>query len=336
MIFIKNLMLLSVMAMLVACGSDPIKPIFEEIKANYSAAESALSSLNNQLDSGTGRNAILIKSYASLAREKKPQFKEIIDVFESEATKEGPTYKQIVGRLTHAKTQVSQKPRTEEEGISTNVELLNIRSAISNYDAMLVDALNVLSDFTDGELPKVREIEFADYQSEKGEVGSEYVGNSSYGQWKTDTNGNSFWHWYGQYAFFSHMFRSPYYYDNWSYNRRPSYHHDRSQGVYTSPDSRKNNTDALSRTKKTYSAKGKSFKSPYAKNTKIKGVSGSTQKSSTKKVYKSSYSKPRSSSSSSSKSSSKKSSYNSRSSGSSRSSYGCMFGFCYPGSFCTC
>ena len=51
---------------------------------------------------------------------------------------------------------------------------------------------------------------------------SQYVGNPQYGQWK-QRNGNSFWEFYGKYAFMSsmfHMFSSPARYDYWNdYNR---------------------------------------------------------------------------------------------------------------------
>jgi hypothetical protein len=36
--------------------------------------------------------------------------------------------------------------------------------------------------------------------------GYEYVGDTRYGQWRTDSSGNTFWEWYGKYAFFSSMF----------------------------------------------------------------------------------------------------------------------------------
>lgn len=36
--------------------------------------------------------------------------------------------------------------------------------------------------------------------------GYQYVGDSRYGHWRTDSSGNSFWAWYGRYAFFSSMF----------------------------------------------------------------------------------------------------------------------------------
>ena len=304
---------------LAACGSDPVDPIYKKIKTNLTTAESALTTLDSQLKNGTMRNATLLKSYADAARKKKPKFSQVIDVLESEGTKKGPTYKQITQRLSAVKKQASDKPKTVEDATATNLELLNIRAAISNYDAMLVDALNVLSDFTDNELPKLREIEFEDSTAEGGAIGSEYIGNSGYGEWRTGSNGTSFWHWYGQYAFFSTLFRGPVYYDSWSTSRHPSYHHDRANGAYSSPKANRNNTDALNRTKKSYTSKGKTFKSPYAKNTRIKGVSGSTIKGSSQQPFKSSYAKSKSSSSSSK---SYKSGYNSRSSNTGRSSFG--------------
>lgn len=36
--------------------------------------------------------------------------------------------------------------------------------------------------------------------------GYQYVGDSRYGQWRRDAQGNSFWEFYGKYAFLSHMF----------------------------------------------------------------------------------------------------------------------------------
>ncbi len=37
---------------------------------------------------------------------------------------------------------------------------------------------------------------------------SQYVGNEQYGEWRQESNGTSFWHFYGQYAFMSMMFHS--------------------------------------------------------------------------------------------------------------------------------
>lgn len=56
---------------------------------------------------------------------------------------------------------------------------------------------------------------------------SNYVGNSRYGQWQTGSNGNSFWAFYGQYAFLSSMLnlatfpvRRSYYNEYRDYSRR--------------------------------------------------------------------------------------------------------------------
>ncbi|MEN8137722.1 MAG: hypothetical protein ABFR62_04745 [Bacteroidota bacterium] len=56
-----------------------------------------------------------------------------------------------------------------------------------------------------------------------------YVGNSKYGEWRTDNSGNSFWSFYGKYMMMSTMFdlmRRPYY--------RNDYNHYRSGGYYGS------------------------------------------------------------------------------------------------------
>ncbi|MCK5781582.1 MAG: hypothetical protein KAH10_03260 [Flavobacteriales bacterium] len=56
-----------------------------------------------------------------------------------------------------------------------------------------------------------------------------YVGNSKYGEWRSDNSGNSFWSFYGKYMMMSTMFdmmRRPYY--------RNDYNHYRSGGYYGS------------------------------------------------------------------------------------------------------
>jgi len=50
--------------------------------------------------------------------------------------------------------------------------------------------------------------------------GLAYVGNPQYGEWKKDESGNSFWSWYGRYAFFASLFFfPPHYYAYGSWNR---------------------------------------------------------------------------------------------------------------------
>ncbi|MBI9074428.1 MAG: hypothetical protein JEZ02_03375 [Desulfatibacillum sp.] len=54
--------------------------------------------------------------------------------------------------------------------------------------------------------------------------GMAYVDNPKYGEWQQDSSGRSFWHWYGQYAFFRTIMGGGYYYrgdyDRWNRNYR--------------------------------------------------------------------------------------------------------------------
>lgn len=59
--------------------------------------------------------------------------------------------------------------------------------------------------------------------------GMAYVGNSQYGEWKTDEQGDRFWSWYGKYALFSSLFFYPpsyFYYNPWN-GWRNNYRHTR-------------------------------------------------------------------------------------------------------------
>ncbi|TAF67504.1 MAG: hypothetical protein EAZ55_04080 [Cytophagales bacterium] len=94
---------------------------------------------------------------------------------------------------------------------------------------------------------------------------SNYVGNKQYGQWRTDNSGNSFWEFYGKYAFMSSMFnlmtapvyRSSYYDYRDNYMGRSPYYGQRINGRYqygtsgslttrTNPDFHSRNTGGSS------------------------------------------------------------------------------------------
>ncbi len=52
--------------------------------------------------------------------------------------------------------------------------------------------------------------------------GMAYMGDPKYGEWRRDSNGNSFWAWYGKYALFSTLFSFPP--RSFGYNRWNSFH----------------------------------------------------------------------------------------------------------------
>lgn len=328
---LQQILVVTVLAsFLAACGGSPQidrkTKLKRQIDANYNVAVNRFGQLTQSLKNGTMTNAIILKSYQKSALKKKPEHKDIINVLASEGTINGPTYVSIKERLAEASKLIPTSLNSIESSSNLNREFLNISAASQDYDAMLVDAINVLADFTGGDLPKLRELEYEGESASTEPAGSEYVGNSNYGHWKQGSNGQSFWVFYGQYAMFSSLYSRPVYYDHWSTHRRPSYYHDYGRDRYSSPAGRTNSSETLSRTKKNYSSQGKSFKSTYAKSKPtIKGAAKGT-----KPAFKSQYASSRSSSSSTSSrssnssyrssSSSRGSSYNSRSSGSSRSS----------------
>lgn len=105
--------------------------------------------------------------------------------------------------------------------------------------------------------------------------GYQYVGDPKYGQWRTDHRGNSFWEFYGKYAFFSSLFggfNRPIYRDDYDsyrqYRSRNTPYFGRNKqygtnGSYT----RQTKPNFYSRRTARLNAKQSSFKSKVAKRT---------------------------------------------------------------------
>ena len=82
--------------------------------------------------------------------------------------------------------------------------------------------------------------------------GHEYVGNSHYGEWRTDSSGNSFWAFYGKYMLMSQMFsmfRSPVYRSN--YNNYTQYR-DSGKPYYGTSNQYGTNGSATKKTNKNF------------------------------------------------------------------------------------
>lgn len=113
-----------------------------------------------------------------------------------------------------------------------------------------------------------------------------YVGNSKYGSWQQQSNGTSFWAFYGQYHFMSSLFYGPsyrYYRSDYSYYRTNHYgrssYYGRNKNFGTS-----NYTD----TKSTWNSKPKSFKEKVNSNVKRSSSALKSKGYSSSKSYKSS------------------------------------------------
>ena len=103
------------------------------------------------------------------------------------------------------------------------------------------------------------------YDSEKKVIptppGMAYVGNKNYGEWKQDSNGHSFWHYYGMYSFFSDMLGGNSYsrndydtYHRYEKERKPYYGGGKygSNGSYTKKRYKKSNFSHTGGFKRTY------------------------------------------------------------------------------------
>ncbi|MER2494325.1 hypothetical protein [Catenovulum sediminis] len=251
---------------LVACG-DPLKA---KIDNQVHFVETQLEKLAQRLDSGQIRNANLIKEYAAQLRSLKPEYSSIVNELARDAGTKGPLYTNLLDRFEMARGQ-PERFATQEERL---LELENLYQAASPelYNDALSDPLNVLADLSQGVLPRVnavsREASLQANQAEDFGAGSQLVGNPAYGQWSTQSNGMSFWEWYGMYALISNVTDSfsgrRVRYNDWARGRDYSYYHDYGRYRYSSPQTIRKQNTIEQKAKKSFS--GGSFKSAYDKN----------------------------------------------------------------------
>ncbi|MEL0628759.1 hypothetical protein [Psychromonas aquatilis] len=286
--------------LLISCGDD--RP--EQLQAYIKTADYHLQNLGNDLDNNNLRNAIILKQYATLLKKQKTELTPLLNELEKDATRDGPMYRSLAGRLNTLKT-------TPDVLGDIDTQIAESRTLIeasdSNlYNDALSDPINVIADMSNGQLARVNAISQAQSLQANGAedngAGSQLIGNPNYGTWQTNSNGMSFWQWYGAYALFSALTPRPVNYYGWSNKRDYSYYNDVGRQRYTSPQQRKKQDTLTQRTKKTFANRG-GFNSPYAKSkTGASRMSSSSKKaqSSTGFSSKSSYSKKKKSLSSSS------------------------------------
>ncbi len=239
---------------------------------SYRNADNALRRLDKHINSGLIKNTQLLTVYADVVREQKPEYKKIVDVLELDAGTAGPIFQGLKSRLKEAKTNSRFAPDRGEAAVKEVWNELDLITAAANpdiYGMMLTDPINVLADMSDGQLARVaamsKEASRQANQTTDMGAGSQLVGNPHYGNWRTDSHGNSFWAWYGKYALFSSLFLRPHYYGSWASGRNYSYYHDYGRSHYTSPAQFKSQSSVNSQSRTKFQKSGKSFQSPYAK-----------------------------------------------------------------------
>lgn len=289
---IKLLLIFCFSLLLSACGDERQ----DRIDGNIQSADYLLNNLGNNLDNNNIRNAMLLKEYARLLSNDKPELKPLLDQLSRDATREGPTYQGLMQRLKTVREQPQVLGDIEAQLYET--ETLIEASDPTLYNDALSDPINVIADMSDGKLARVNAINQQQSLQANGAedngAGSQLVGNPGYGQWQSNSNGISFWQWYGMYSMFSAI-TNPVRYDRWSSRRDYSYYNDVGRNRYTSPQQAKSQNDLATKTKKQY-GNNRGFQSPYAKSkTGASAMSNSSRQAqkSTPFSGRSSYSKAR-------------------------------------------
>lgn len=259
----RSIIVLSIL-LLSACG-DPVK---EQALQQLPITEKRVAQLGEALTNGEVRNANLIHQYASKVSELKPNLNALVAEFSKDASVQGPMYRALLDRVNTTKNQ----PQMFASSQALYDELLNIYQAADPtlYSDALSDPLNVLADMSDGQLPRVNSLSKSQsLQANNAQdfgTGEQLIGNPSYGNWQTGSNGMSFWAWYGVYSMMGNMFGRPAYYSDWGRSRNYSYYNDYGRTRYSSPSQLNKQTQLDQRTKKSFASRGQKFNSPYTKN----------------------------------------------------------------------
>ena len=247
--------------------------------------DAAVAQLGKELDSGSLRNAALIKQYAAKVIDSKPELRDLARVLEREGTRRGTLYAGLAERAKALREGLPEPGAPQQAYLSVAEELDALAAAAqpSEFNRALADPLNVLADLTDGALPRVdatsagtsrRANNAADFGA-----GSQLVGNPNYGRWRTDSSGTSFWVWYGQFALIRDLLGGPRIgYGDWAGRRDYSYYHDYGRRNYTSPGARSRQTQVETSAKRKFASQGRTFRSPYERRRQGASTSVARQK----------------------------------------------------------
>jgi len=239
--FSTYLFILLLTLFLSSCGNE----YQAKIQLEHASTQSQLEALGKSLDSKSLTNAKLVNIYAEKLSKLKPELKPIAIALAKDATRNGSLYQGLKDRLA----KVNLKPENKQQYIQGLESLSSIFAGADKvvFNDSLLDLINTMADLSDGELSRVsipKNENTAHVKGDKIAPGSYLIGNPAYGTYRQDSNGNSFWHWYGQYAFFSSLFSGPryhsgpIYYDNWNSNPRYSYYNDYGRSSYGSRSDR--------------------------------------------------------------------------------------------------
>ncbi|MGO2167894.1 MAG: CHAD domain-containing protein [Pseudoalteromonas sp.] len=277
----KLISLFCLISLLMGCQSRE-EQLKQTIQQSIGKAEVELNNLGKALDNGSIRNAGILKEYVRIIKTEQPELSQVASVLGRDATRNGALYSGLTERLRDIKSTYTTPPYDET---LRNIDLLRDAAKPTLFGDALTDPINMLADMSNGSLARVGAIS---QQAEGEREGNQLVGNPNYGHWETNSNGISFWQWYGMYRIFGDV-SSRVEYGRWSRNRKYSYYNDYGRARYTSPKRMKAQSALATKTSQSYRRQGRQFTSPYS--TKKSGASGLSRSSYTPPKSRSSYSK---------------------------------------------
>lgn len=246
----SRLLIACLFLFLTACGND----YAEQVQQTHAQVKLNLDSLEHKLSSKALTNTKLVEIYAKQLVLIKPEFKPVTESLAKDATEQGALYKGLLQRLD----KVNRNPENKQQFQRANQSLMSINSGADPiiFNDSLIDIINTMAELSGGQLEAVsipRNSNVDHVRGEKITPGSYLVGNPNYGSYQQDNSGRSFWHWYGQYAFFSSLFRGslynhyPIYYNRWNTRSHYSYYHDYGRDTYGTSRERRQTAQRNSR-----------------------------------------------------------------------------------------
>ncbi len=277
--YFKSLLIACLLLLLTACGND----YAQQIEQNYSTVQLNLDELERKLYYKQLTNAKIVAIYAEKLKALKPDFKSVADAMAKDATEKGTLYLDLKRRLN----KVNRKPENKQQFQKATQSLMSIDMGANPivFNDALLDLINTMAELSDGQLETVSIPKDSQAAYARGKMitpGSYLVGNPNYGEYRQES-GNSFWHWYGQYAFFNSLFGRGYYnhspigYNGWNTRSHYSYYQDYGRNTYGSSADRaqtarynstmrKKGITPVSKPKKQYgSVKGRKRVSTYSR-----------------------------------------------------------------------
>lgn len=248
----------------------------EQLRETHKRVQSNLGYLKDQLDTKQLTNGLLIEKYANALMSQKPEYADIATLLKKEATSQGKGYTGLTKRLAA----VGLTP-TEKEAASYSLQelqLINSGADINEFNNGLADVVNTLASLSDGQLALIN---VPASQKASARRANALIGNPSYGNWRRDSGGRSFWAWYGMYSMFSNVFGGRTYYGGWSSRPHYSYYGNYGRNRWGSNADVSRNRNLSQRSPSRYNKPNAAAKARYATTSRrSSSYGGSSSKSS--------------------------------------------------------